>query len=211
VALQVPPQLGGVPVATPEFVRDAHARGYAVHVWPSDGEDKAFYNSYLDMCADGLMPSSPLAFETVMRRRGIVRPRRGGVDPCGRDSSARAVPACAARATRLSRMSRRGGVRVRLVRTGQGLSRCDGVVSLRTKRRYRVRGRGRGRRTLGLARRGFVLPAGRRATTVRLRVLRRRRGLVPARRARRVSARVRMRGGSASAGFRLRRAKAPRP
>ncbi len=28
VALQVPPQLGGVPVATPEFVRDAHARGY---------------------------------------------------------------------------------------------------------------------------------------------------------------------------------------
>ena len=70
VALQVPPQLGGVPVATPGFVRDAHARGYAVHVWPSGGEDNAFYNSYLDMCADGLMPSSPLALETVMRRAG---------------------------------------------------------------------------------------------------------------------------------------------
>ena len=204
VALQVPPQLGGVPVATPEFVRDAHARGYAVHVWPSGGEDDAFYNAYLNMCADGLMPSSPQALETVMRRRGIVRPRRGGVDPCGRDSSARVLPACAARATRLSRMSRRGGVRVRLKRTGRGVSRCAGAVSLRTKRRYRVRGRGR--RTLGLARRRFVLRAGRRATTVRLRVLRRRRALVPVRRGRRVSARVRMRGGSSSASFRLRRA-----
>jgi glycerophosphoryl diester phosphodiesterase len=208
VALQVPPQLGGVPVATPEFVRDAHARGYAVHVWPSDGEDNAFYNSYLDMCADGLMPSSPLALETVMRRRGIVRPRRGGVDPCGRDSTARVAPACAARASGLSRMSRRGAVRVRIVRTGVGLSRCDGVVSLRTKRRYRIRGRGR--RTLGLARRSFVLPAGRRATTVRLRVPRRRRGLVPGRRGRRVSARVRMRGGSAAANLVLRRAKVTR-
>ncbi len=84
VALQVPPQLGGAPVATPEFVRDAHARGYAVHVWPSGGEDDAFYNTYLDMCADGLMPSSPSALESGpapardraagARRRRSVRP-----------------------------------------------------------------------------------------------------------------------------------------
>ena len=208
VALQVPPQLGGAPVATPEFIRDAHARGYAVHVWPSGGEDDAFYNSYLDMCADGLMPSAPAAFESVLQRRGIVRPGRGGVDPCGRNTAAPVVPACAARATRISRMSRRGVVRVRVERTGQGLSQCEGLVGLRTKRRYRVRGRGR--QTLGLARRRFVLGAGDRVTTVGLRVLRGRRQLVPARGARRITAHVRMRGGRASAGFSLRRARRAR-
>ena len=204
VALQVPPQLGGVPVATPEFIRDAHARGYAVHVWPSGGEDEAFYNSYLDMCADGIMPSRPSGFEAVLRRRAIVRPGRGGKDPCGRDTTAAATaPACAARPLKLGRLSRRGRVRLRLRRTGVGRARCDGIVRLATRRRDRLR-RG-GRRALGLARRRFSLPAGRKEARVTLRVNRRGRHLARKRRGARVHARVFMRGGRASKAFRLRR------
>jgi hypothetical protein len=96
-------------------------------------------------------------------------------------------------------------MRVRVARTGQSASRCDGRVGLRTKRRYRVRGRGR--HTLALATRRFALAASRRATTVRLGVPVRRRKLVRGRRGARVTARVRMRGGISAAGFRLRRAR----
>lgn len=201
VALQVPPRFEGVPVASPDFVRDAHARGYAVHVWPSDGEDDAFYNKHIDMCADGLMPSRPGRLEALLQRRQIVRPGLGGIDPCGPDTPRRARPACAARSLKLGRL-RRGRVRLRLRRTGVGRSRCEGSVSLRTKRRFRL-GAG-GRRTLRVARTRFVLPAGRTRMTVTLGVSRRGRRLVHRRGRLGVTAHVRMRGGKSSRAFALR-------
>jgi glycerophosphoryl diester phosphodiesterase len=203
VALQVPPQFGGVPVASPEFVRDAHARGYAVHVWPSGGEDDAFYNAHLDMCADGIMPSRPSGLEALLRGRSIVRPGRAGVDPCGGDTRASSTPACAARPVKLGRLSRRGRVRLRVRRTAVERTRCVGTARLVTRRRYRTR---RGTRAVrGLAKRRFTMQTGRMQATVRLRVSRRGRRLARRRRGARVTARVLMRGGRAARPFRLRR------
>jgi hypothetical protein len=206
VALQVPPTFEGVPVATPDFVRDAHARGYAVHVWPSEGEDDAFYDTHLAMCADGLMPSRPSGLEALLRRRSIIRPGKRGSDPCGTAAagSGGVAPACAARPLKLGRASRRGRVRVRLRRAGRGRSRCAGTVSLRTNRRFRGR---RGRRaTLRVGVRRFTMPAGRLHARPVLRLSGRGRRIL--RRSRRlgVTAVVRMRGATASKGFRLRRA-----
>ncbi|MGH3433770.1 MAG: hypothetical protein ACRDQB_13135, partial [Thermocrispum sp.] len=72
-------------VATPEFVRRAHADGYAVHVWFSGSapDDEATYNRIIDSCADGLMPAYPSLLERILDERGIERPGRPGVDPCG--------------------------------------------------------------------------------------------------------------------------------
>jgi glycerophosphoryl diester phosphodiesterase len=83
-ALQVPVEYNGIRITTPDFVRRAHARGYAVHVWFSGGaENEALYNELIDMCVDGLMPAYPTRLERVLDERGIVRPGEPGVDPCG--------------------------------------------------------------------------------------------------------------------------------
>lgn len=200
VALQVPPRFQGVPVTDPEFVRDAHARGYAVHVWPSDGEDDAFYDAHLNMCADGIMPSRPSGLEALLRRRSIVRPGRPGVDPCGPGrpgaggAGASVAPACAARAARLGRLSRRGRAVVRLRRTGVGTPRCEGTVTLTTRRPFGRRGGVR--RRVRLARRTFVLPAGRVEVRKALRISRWGRRLLTGRPRVAVTARVDMRGAS---------------
>lgn len=85
VALQVPVTFQGIEVATPEFVRRAHADGYAVHVWFSGSapDDAATYNRIVDSCADGLMPAYPALLEKILDERGIERPGQPGVDPCG--------------------------------------------------------------------------------------------------------------------------------
>jgi len=84
VALQVPVQFQGIPVATREFVERAHRDGYAVHVWFSGtAPDTAeTYNRIIDTCADGLMPAKPSVLEQVLDERGIERPGEPGVDPC---------------------------------------------------------------------------------------------------------------------------------
>lgn len=208
VALQVPPQFGGVPVTDPDFVRDAHARGYAVHVWPSDGEDDAFYNAHLDMCADGIMPSKPSALETLLRNRSIMRPGRPGADPCGRataggGSSTATVPACAARASALGRLSRRGRVRLRLRRTGVATGPCEGTATLSTRRRHRLRGGRRGRLVLGRAR--FVLEPQVTTMDTLLRVSRRGRRLLRGRARLPVVTRMVMRGATTTTRLQLRR------
>jgi len=85
VALQVPVKFQGIDVATPEFIRRAHADGYAVHVWFSGTapDDSATYNRIIDACADGLMPAYPSLLEQILDERGIERPGQPGVDPCG--------------------------------------------------------------------------------------------------------------------------------
>jgi glycerophosphoryl diester phosphodiesterase len=84
VALQIPVQFNGIPIATPEFTARAHADGYAVHVWFSGTapEDEATYNTLIDACVDGLMSSSPTLLERILNERHIARPGSPGVDPC---------------------------------------------------------------------------------------------------------------------------------
>ena len=84
VALQIPVQFQGIPLATPEFIARAHADGFAVHVWFSGTapEDEATYNALIDACADGLMVSRPGLLERILDERNIARPGTPGVDPC---------------------------------------------------------------------------------------------------------------------------------
>ena len=63
-ALQVPIQLNGVTVVTPEFVAKAHANGLAVHVWTIN--DRAEMESLLDMGVDGIMTDRPTLLEAVL-------------------------------------------------------------------------------------------------------------------------------------------------
>jgi len=39
VAIQIPVQFQGIPVATRDFIARAHADGFAVHVFPDAGEE----------------------------------------------------------------------------------------------------------------------------------------------------------------------------
>jgi glycerophosphoryl diester phosphodiesterase len=84
VALQVPVNFNGIPVATKEFIAKAHADGYAVHVWFSGTapENEDAYNTLVDACADGIMAAWPQVLENLLDRRHIVRPGRWGIDPC---------------------------------------------------------------------------------------------------------------------------------
>ncbi|WP_141014947.1 glycerophosphodiester phosphodiesterase [Nocardioides sambongensis] len=84
VALQVPVTYQGIPIVTRAFVDRAHSDGYAVHVWFSGSapDDAATYRRMIDTCADGLMPARPTVLETILDKRGIVRPGQPGVDPC---------------------------------------------------------------------------------------------------------------------------------
>lgn len=83
VAIQIPVQFQGIPVATREFVARAHADGYAVHVFPDAGEENdALYESLLGNCVDGIMTAYPTRFERYLRDHDTVRPGRPGDDPC---------------------------------------------------------------------------------------------------------------------------------
>jgi glycerophosphoryl diester phosphodiesterase len=84
VALQIPVQFNGIPVATKEFIARAHADGYAVHVWFSGTapENETTYNGLIDACADGLMAAWPALLERILDQRHIARPGSPGIDPC---------------------------------------------------------------------------------------------------------------------------------
>jgi glycerophosphoryl diester phosphodiesterase len=84
VALQIPVNLNGMPVATKEFIAKAHADGYAVHVWFSGTapENEDAYNTLINACADGIMAAWPQVLENLLDQRGITRPGRPGTDPC---------------------------------------------------------------------------------------------------------------------------------
>jgi glycerophosphoryl diester phosphodiesterase len=84
VAMQVPVQFEGIPVATAEFVARAHADGFAVHVWFSGTapEDEPTYLGLIDTCADGLMVARPKFMERLLNEHHIARPGTPGRDPC---------------------------------------------------------------------------------------------------------------------------------
>ncbi len=64
-ALQVPMQLNGIPVVTPEFVQRAHANGLAVHVWTIN--DRATMQALVDLGVDGIMTDRPTLLAEVLR------------------------------------------------------------------------------------------------------------------------------------------------
>ena len=73
-ALQVPTHVQGLPVVTPRFVRAAHARGCAVHVWTID--EPVEMRRLLGLEVDGLMSDRPDRLVAVLH--GGPRSRAGG-------------------------------------------------------------------------------------------------------------------------------------
>lgn len=69
-AMQVPIELEGVTVVTPEFIEKAHANGLAVHVWTIN--DRATMEQLIEWGVDGIMTDRPTLLEEVLTGR---RPR----------------------------------------------------------------------------------------------------------------------------------------
>jgi glycerophosphoryl diester phosphodiesterase len=68
VAAQVPQSQSGVPVVDRRFVRAAHARGLAVHVWTVNEPDRM--HRLLDLGVDGIMTDHIDTLRTVLQDRG---------------------------------------------------------------------------------------------------------------------------------------------
>jgi glycerophosphoryl diester phosphodiesterase len=63
-AMQVPIELEGITVVTPEFVQEAHANGLAVHVWTIN--DRAEMEWLIEIGVDGIMTDRPTLLEEVL-------------------------------------------------------------------------------------------------------------------------------------------------
>ena len=68
MALQVPPEFGGRPLVTPEFVGHAHDHGLFVHVWTVN--DEAEMARLLDLGVDAVMSDFPGRLRAVVDGRG---------------------------------------------------------------------------------------------------------------------------------------------
>ena len=66
--VQIPPNFRGIPIATPRFVRAAHARGVQVHVWTINDETEMM--RLLDIGVDGLMTDQACILKRVLEERG---------------------------------------------------------------------------------------------------------------------------------------------
>jgi glycerophosphoryl diester phosphodiesterase len=64
-ALQVPIVFEGITVVTPEFVREAHANGLAVHVWTIN--DRSTMEWLISIGVDGIMTDRPSLLQKVLR------------------------------------------------------------------------------------------------------------------------------------------------
>ena len=65
---QVPPALGGVPVADRRLVDTAHRLGLQVHVWTIDDPDEM--HRLCDLGVDGIMTDRPAVLRDVLEARG---------------------------------------------------------------------------------------------------------------------------------------------
>ena len=68
-AAQIPLRRYGISVATSSFVRRAHARRLAVHVWTINEADEI--HRLLDLGADGIMTDHPTVLKDVLQQRGM--------------------------------------------------------------------------------------------------------------------------------------------
>ena len=70
-------------MATADFIAQAHADGFAVHIFPDhDEENPALYEELTRQCVDGIMTAYPRLYERYLRQHQIVRPGKHGIDPC---------------------------------------------------------------------------------------------------------------------------------
>jgi glycerophosphoryl diester phosphodiesterase len=69
VAIQIPPRLGRIPLATRRFVDYAHRCGLQVHLWTIDDPDEIGH--FLDLGVDGIMTDHIEVLRDVYVRRGI--------------------------------------------------------------------------------------------------------------------------------------------
>ncbi len=67
MALQVPPEFGGRPLVTREFVAHAHAHGIVVHVWTIN--EPAEMHALFDLGVDGIMSDFPARVAAVIAER----------------------------------------------------------------------------------------------------------------------------------------------
>jgi glycerophosphoryl diester phosphodiesterase len=74
-ALQVPVEFEGLTILTPDFVKDAHANGLAVHVWTIN--DRPTMERLIEIGVDGIMSDRPTLLETVLtEQRARYKPRK---------------------------------------------------------------------------------------------------------------------------------------
>lgn len=69
-ALQVPITYNGIQVVDEDFVADAHANGYAVHVWVVD--DPGTWDWLVDIGVDGIMTDRPADLRTFLDDRSVA-------------------------------------------------------------------------------------------------------------------------------------------
>jgi glycerophosphoryl diester phosphodiesterase len=67
-ALQVPIEFNGLQVVNEDFVGDAHANGFAVHVWTIN--DKATMKWLIAIGVDGIMTDRPTLLEKILKQTG---------------------------------------------------------------------------------------------------------------------------------------------
>ncbi len=69
VVIQVPPFYSGIPVVTQDTIELANKSGFVVWVWPNDAatqENAEFYQSMLDIGAQGMIVGQPAEFERLL-------------------------------------------------------------------------------------------------------------------------------------------------
>jgi glycerophosphoryl diester phosphodiesterase len=138
-AFQVPPDQNGL--AVPEMLlqgptgQDAHADGYAVHVWPNgtepDGEDS--YARLIALGIDGYMSSQPGRLHAFLCSNEIPRP--DGSDRCpGPVTSVPGTEPSTSPSTPAASETPGAGARTRRCRKGKRLKRGRCVAKKRVRR-----------------------------------------------------------------------------
>jgi glycerophosphoryl diester phosphodiesterase len=69
-AFQVPIKSGPLTVVTEKFIKRAHERNVAVHVWTIN--DEATMNNLLDLGVDGIFTDQPALLKAVFKERGLL-------------------------------------------------------------------------------------------------------------------------------------------
>lgn len=69
-AFQVPIRSGSIEVVNPRFIRAAHQRMVAVHVWTINNQDEM--EALLDMGVDGIFTDKPALLREILHDRGLL-------------------------------------------------------------------------------------------------------------------------------------------